>query len=111
MSCQVSPGDTAAYRIAVTRLDQDSAEVLMEIAAYAPDTGQQASRFRAEAEDHWRYSQASTVASGSIEMQRILLARSMLRPPRAPATPGSPARAAASPSLRASRRPAGEAAQ
>ena len=92
---QVSPGDTAAYRIAVTRLDQDSAEVLMEIAAYAPGTGQQARRFRAEAEDHWRYSQASTVASGSIEMQRILLARSMLRPPRAPVAPGSPARAAA----------------
>jgi alkylation response protein AidB-like acyl-CoA dehydrogenase len=74
----VGPGDAAAYRIAVTRLDQDSAEVLMEIAAYAPRTGAEADRFRSEVEDHWRYSQASTVASGSIEMQRILLARSML---------------------------------
>jgi hypothetical protein len=34
--------------------------------------------FRGEAEDHWRYSQASTVSSGSIEMQRILLARTLL---------------------------------
>ena len=34
--------------------------------------------FRAEVEDHWRYSQASTVASGSIEMQRILLSRALL---------------------------------
>jgi alkylation response protein AidB-like acyl-CoA dehydrogenase len=76
---RVSPGDSAAYRIAVTRLDQDSAEVLMEIAAYAADSGRLAGRFRAEVEDHWRYSQASTVASGSIEVQRILLARSMLR--------------------------------
>jgi alkylation response protein AidB-like acyl-CoA dehydrogenase len=75
----VSPGDAAAYRIAVTRLDQDSAEVLMEIAAFGPLAGARAERFRAEVEDHWRYSQASTVASGSIEMQRILLARSMLR--------------------------------
>ena len=30
---RVQPGDAAAYRIAVTRLDQDSAEVLMEIVA------------------------------------------------------------------------------
>ena len=33
---QVRPGDTAAYRIAVTRLDQESAEVLMDIAAELP---------------------------------------------------------------------------
>ena len=32
-SGRVQPGDAAAYRIAVTRLDQDSAEVLMDIAA------------------------------------------------------------------------------
>ena len=34
--------------------------------------------FRREVEDHWRYSQASTVSSGSIEMQRILLSRTLL---------------------------------
>ena len=32
-SGRIQPGDAAAYRIAVTKLDQDSAEVLMEIAA------------------------------------------------------------------------------
>ena len=32
-SGRVEPGDAAAYRIAVTKLDQDSAEVLMDIAA------------------------------------------------------------------------------
>ncbi len=90
---RVSPGDTAAYRIAVTRLDQESAEVLMEIVALVPLTGEQGHRFRAEVEDHWRYSQASTVASGSIEMQRILLARSMLRSPGG-TTPQTPARTA-----------------
>lgn len=71
---RVRPGDAAAYRIAVTKLDQDSAEVLMEIAAGLPGTDY----FRAEVEDHWRYAQASTVSSGSIEMQRILLSRSLL---------------------------------
>lgn len=87
----VQPGDAAAYRIAVTTLDQTSAEVLTEIAVYAtpPDTADTgfgtaefdtatALWFRRAVEDHWRYSQAATVASGSIEMQRILLARALL---------------------------------
>ena len=81
---RVSPGDTAAYRIAVTRLDQESAEVLMEILGLASPSGldrPDGRWFRLEAEDHWRYSQASTVASGSIEMQRILLARALLKAP------------------------------
>ena len=91
---RIKPADAAGYRIAVTKLDQDSAEVLMEITAALPrintvglprintaalprgDTA--TDYFRAEVEDHWRYSQASTVASGSIEMQRILLSRAML---------------------------------
>ena len=37
-----------------------------------------AARFRRAVEDHWRYAQAATVASGSIEMQRILMARALL---------------------------------
>ena len=50
-SGQVTPGDTAAYRIAVTKLDQDSAEVLMEIVALArarptPTTARFAGRSR-----------------------------------------------------------------
>jgi alkylation response protein AidB-like acyl-CoA dehydrogenase len=73
---RVQPTDVAAYRIAVTKLDQDSAEVLMEIVAEAPEEGTEL--FRSEVDDHWRYSQASTVSSGSIEMQRILLSRSLL---------------------------------
>jgi alkylation response protein AidB-like acyl-CoA dehydrogenase len=75
---RVQPGDAAAYRIAVTKLDQDSAEVLMEIAAVLPRDEDATGYYRAEVEDHWRYSQASTVSSGSIEMQRILLSRAML---------------------------------
>lgn len=78
---RITPGDAAAYRIAVTRLDQESAEVLMELAAEAPDEPA-AQWFRAEVDDHWRYSQAATVSSGSIEMQRILLSRALLAAPR-----------------------------
>jgi len=76
---QLRPGDAAAYRIAVTRLDQESAEVLMEIAGLASLAGADGAWLRGEVEDHWRYSQASTVASGSIEMQRILLSRALLK--------------------------------
>jgi alkylation response protein AidB-like acyl-CoA dehydrogenase len=77
-SGRIQPGDAAAYRIAVTKLDQDSAEVLMEIIASVPRADESARYYRAEVEDHWRYSQASTVASGSIEVQRMLLSRAML---------------------------------
>jgi alkylation response protein AidB-like acyl-CoA dehydrogenase len=77
-SGRVQPGDAAAYRIAVTKLDQDSAEVLMDILAEAPPDGALTKWFCGEVEDHWRYSQASTVSSGSIEMQRILLSRALL---------------------------------
>ncbi len=76
---RVAPGDAAAYRIAVTKLDQDSAEVLSDIAAEVRHTDDRAQWFLGEVEDHWRYSQASTVSSGSIEMQRILLSRNMLK--------------------------------
>ncbi len=77
---RVAPGDAAAYRIAVTRLDQDSAEVLTELADHldtAPDARRESWLRRAVA-DHWRYSQAATIASGSIEMQRLLLSRALL---------------------------------
>jgi alkylation response protein AidB-like acyl-CoA dehydrogenase len=77
-SGRVTPSDAAAYRICVTQLDQDSAEVLMDIAGMSQLTSPEELRFRHAVEDHWKYAQAATVASGSIEMQRILLSRSML---------------------------------
>ncbi|MBF6220376.1 acyl-CoA dehydrogenase family protein [Nocardia abscessus] len=79
---RVAPGDAAAYRIAVTRLDQESASVLAELAAFAGSREETQRRFRRAVDDHWRYANAATVASGSIEMQKILLARSMLSGPR-----------------------------
>ncbi|WP_193044959.1 acyl-CoA dehydrogenase family protein [Mycolicibacterium baixiangningiae] len=77
-SGRIQPGDAAAYRIAVTTLDQDSAEVLMDIAAEVSHDDPRSAWFLGEVEDHWRYSQAATVSSGSIEMQRILLSRALL---------------------------------
>ena len=77
---RVRPQDAAAYRIAVTRLDQDSAAVLTEIAGYAP-ASPEGERFRAETADHASYSVAATISSGSSDMQRILLSRALLARP------------------------------
>lgn len=77
---EVEPADAAAYRIAVTTLDQEVGEVLMEVIEEAAlgVAGEPHQRYIREVLDHWRYAQASTVASGSTEMQRILLSRSMI---------------------------------
>ena len=75
---RVRPNDAASYRISVTKLDQDSAAVLMDVVDLADLTGPEAEFYRREVEDHWRYSVSATVASGSIEMQRILMSRSLL---------------------------------
>jgi alkylation response protein AidB-like acyl-CoA dehydrogenase len=75
---QVQPTDAAAYRIAVTRLDQESAAVLRDIVDHVLVEDEVGGRYRRAVEDHARYSVASTVASGSIEVQRILMARSLL---------------------------------
>ncbi|MET0728300.1 MAG: acyl-CoA dehydrogenase, partial [Acidimicrobiales bacterium] len=48
------------------------------IAALAPRGDEASERFVRAVEDHHRYSVSATVASGSIEMQRIVLARSLL---------------------------------
>lgn len=74
----VGPGGSAAYRIAVTQCDQESAGVLVEILDLADVEGPEGDGFRRAVEDHWRYAQASTVASGSIQIQRVLLARSLV---------------------------------
>jgi alkylation response protein AidB-like acyl-CoA dehydrogenase len=76
----VDPADTAAYRIAATQVDQEVAEVLMDmLEERAVGAADPSELFERAVDDHWRYAQASTVASGSIEMQRLLLSRSLLR--------------------------------
>lgn len=79
-SGDVDPADAAAYRIFVTKLDQEVAEVLMDVLEETAlgAAGEPYENFVREVEDHWRYAQASTVASGSTEMQRVLLSRSLV---------------------------------
>jgi alkylation response protein AidB-like acyl-CoA dehydrogenase len=61
-----------------TTCDQTVAELLLEAAGAASlDAGYDAP-IHGAIDDHWRYAQASTVSSGTIEVQRILVARSVL---------------------------------
>jgi alkylation response protein AidB-like acyl-CoA dehydrogenase len=75
------PAATAAAssaRIATTTCDQKVAELLFDaLGGRALDSGADAVLDGA-VDDHWRYAQAATVASGTIEVQRMLVARDIL---------------------------------
>jgi alkylation response protein AidB-like acyl-CoA dehydrogenase len=75
---ELDPARAAAYRIAVTRLDQEVAEVLMEVVEERGVVAGAGDLFGRAVDDHWRYAQAASVASGTVEVQRMLVARSML---------------------------------
>lgn len=74
------PDDATASlaRIATTRTDQSVAELLMEAVGPAGLEGDRNAVLHGAIDDHWRYAQAATVASGTIEVQRMLVARSLL---------------------------------
>ena len=68
----------SAARIAVTQCDQQVAEVLFQALEHESlDAGANAPLHGA-VEDHWRYAQAATVASGTIEVQRMIVSKSLL---------------------------------
>jgi alkylation response protein AidB-like acyl-CoA dehydrogenase len=77
---EIVDSDAAAARVAVTRCDQEVGGVLMEmIGSGAFDGRKQAGApLHGGIEDHYRYSQAATVAAGTLEMQLTLVARAAL---------------------------------
>ena len=74
----IDPAAAALARIATVECDQSVAELLIAACgAVALDGGAGALLYGA-VEDHWRYAQAASVSSGTIEVQRILVARQVL---------------------------------
>lgn len=74
----LSPGQSSTYRIVVTLLDQEVAEVMMELLGSDGLGTRDVSRFfEREVEDHWRYAQSATVASGTIEINKQTIARTL----------------------------------
>jgi alkylation response protein AidB-like acyl-CoA dehydrogenase len=75
----VSPVDTAAYRVAVTQLDQQAADVLVDLVDWARPASLLSAGLERAVLDHVRYSRASPIASGSTEMQKETISRSVRR--------------------------------
>ena len=69
----------SAARIAVTQCDQSVAEVLFSALDHRSLEAGSDAPLRGAVEDHWRYAQAATVASGTIEVQRMIVAKALLR--------------------------------
>ena len=76
----LTDADASIARVATTLCDQEVAEVLFEaLGPRALDNAtSSAAILHGAIEDHWRYAQAATIASGTIEIQRMLIARSVL---------------------------------
>ena len=58
--------------------DGQAAPVAAPSQPVASEVQREASRFRRAVDDHVRYSVSATVASGSIEIQQMLLARALV---------------------------------
>ncbi|HLH27917.1 MAG TPA: acyl-CoA dehydrogenase family protein, partial [Acidimicrobiales bacterium] len=68
----------SAARVAVTQCDQNVAEVLFSALEHRSLERGFDAPLHGAVEDHWRYAQAATVASGTIEIQRMIVSRAML---------------------------------
>lgn len=72
--------EAALARIASTTLDQEVADLVMDAEAPGSLLGHDPDHRvgSGDAEHHWRYAQASTVAAGTLEVQKMLIARADL---------------------------------
>jgi alkylation response protein AidB-like acyl-CoA dehydrogenase len=74
-----TPGAVSIARLASTLLDQDVAELALEILGEEGLSPGGDVPLDGWAEEGWRYARSSTIASGTTEIQRMLVARSMVR--------------------------------
>jgi len=75
---QVPDVAASAARIAVTQCDQAVAEVLFSAVEDESLEAGPSAPIHGAIEDHWRYAQAATVASGTIEVQRMIVSKALL---------------------------------
>jgi alkylation response protein AidB-like acyl-CoA dehydrogenase len=74
-----TPGGVSAARIVTTLLDQEVADLALEILGEDGLLATEEVPLGGWVEDAWRYARASTIASGTTEIQRMLVARTMTR--------------------------------
>lgn len=68
----------SAARLAIVQCDQAIAELLFQVLEDDSLDAGASAPLAGAVEDHWRYAQAATVASGTIEIQRIIVSRSLI---------------------------------
>ena len=68
----------SSARIAVTQCDQQVAELLFQALDQDSLAAGPSAPLHGAVEDHWRYAQAATVASGTIEVQRMIVSKALL---------------------------------
>jgi alkylation response protein AidB-like acyl-CoA dehydrogenase len=79
---QGTPSDAtaSAARLAVVQCDQLVAELLFQAIEHESLLSKRnGAPLHGAIEDHWRYAQAATVASGTIEIQRMIVSRALLK--------------------------------
>ena len=62
----------------MTQCDQAVAEVLFQATEEAALEAGPDAPIHGAIEDHWRYAQAATVSSGTIEVQRMIVSKALL---------------------------------
>ena len=73
----ISSGDPAVARLASTLLDQELADLSVEVVGQDALSNDPAVPLGGFVEDAWRYARASGIASGTTEVQRLLVARDL----------------------------------
>ncbi len=68
----------SAARLAIVQCDQAVAELLFQVLEHRSMEAGPSAPLAGAVEDHWRYAQAATVASGTIEIQRIIVSRALI---------------------------------
>lgn len=68
----------SAARLAIVLCDQAVAELLFQVLEDRSLEAGPTAPLAGAVEDHWRYAQAATVASGTIEVQRMIVSRSLI---------------------------------
>lgn len=68
----------SAARLAIVQCDQAIAELLFQVLEDRSLESGPSAPLAGAVEDHWRYAQAATVASGTVEVQRIIVSRALI---------------------------------
>jgi len=88
----VSDLEASAARMASTRADQEVADLLADILASGLLEAGPDAFLHGAIEDFWRYSRAATVASGTLEIQQMLVSRALLGQVHSPSSGSSRSR-------------------